>query len=134
MYALVNLGLVAYFEGNDPPARALFIDALAIARDSDTSTIPYALLGLALTMPDTDPERTAELHGAVDWLLEQAGDRLERLEAKLHQQDQRRLTAVLGIQRFQDAHAGGRGRPLDELISGIEAPRETSPARRAIGA
>ena len=134
LYALVNLGLVAYFEGNDPPARALFIDALAIARDSDTSTIPYALLGLALTMPDTDPERTAELHGAVDWLLEQAGDRLERLEAKLHQQDQRRLTAVLGIQRFQDAHAGGRGRPLDELISGIEAPSEASPARRAIGA
>jgi tetratricopeptide (TPR) repeat protein len=118
LYALVNLGLVAFLDGDHQPARASFTDALALARDSDKSTIPYALLGLALTAPDTDPEQAAELHGAVDRLLEQAGESLERLEARLRQQDHQRLTALLGDERFHNAHAAGRARPLDEIISG----------------
>lgn len=118
LYTLVNLGLVAFLDGDHQPARALFTDALALARDSDKSTVPYALLGLALTTPNTDPEQAAELHGAVDRLLDQAGESLERLEARLREQDHQRLTALLGDQPFNNAHAAGRVRPFDEIISG----------------
>jgi len=117
LYTLVNLGLVAFLDGDHQPARVSFVDALGRARNSDKSTVPYALLGLALTTPANDPERAAMLHGAVDRLLEQAGESLERLEARLREQDRARLIALLGDERFLHAHSAGWTRPLEEIIS-----------------
>ncbi len=125
---LINLGLVAFLDGDNALAQLSFADALPLARDTEEPAVPYVLLGLALTTATTDPEEAARLHGAVDRLLEESGEHLERLEARLREESRQQLKALLGEESFQDAIEVGRAQQIDVVISAaIERSRLQNP-------
>jgi tetratricopeptide (TPR) repeat protein len=107
----LNLGLAALLDGDNRQARALFTDVLPLARDTEKTAIPYALLGPALTTTADDPEQAARLHGTVDRLLAESGMGFEPLEARLRQQDHQRLksySVTHGSSRPSKPDAPGR--------------------------
>jgi predicted ATPase/class 3 adenylate cyclase len=112
----LNLGLAAYLSGDRRRARELYVDALRVARDTETTAVPYALSGLALTMSPTEPERAARLHGTVDRLLQDLEMHLEPMESAHRDEDLRRLRAALGDVGFEHERQAGRACRLRDVI------------------
>jgi predicted ATPase/DNA-binding CsgD family transcriptional regulator len=109
-YGTFNLGLAEYLGGSPDTAEALFAETLDLARRAGTKRLTaYALLGLAMAGHGrADPGRRARLHGAADQALADLGHALHPLEARLADQDRRRLRAAMGAGAFEAEYAEGR--------------------------
>ena len=67
VYETFNLGLAEYLGGAPGAAEALFAESFDLARRVQMKAgTGYALIGLAMAGSDTDPARSARLHGAAD--------------------------------------------------------------------
>jgi hypothetical protein len=79
--------------------------------------IGYALLGLAMIRSGpAAADRSARLHGAADKVLEALGETPDFLERQLHDADQDRLRAAMGVDAFEAGYAAGRALTTNEAI------------------
>jgi len=132
VYETFNLGLAEYLDGSPSAAEALFAESLDLARRTGRKVhMAYALIGLALVgRGGTDPGWSARLHGAADQALADLGHALEPLEARLADQDRRRLRAAMGTQAFDAEYAAGRTLDLT-LAMDTAVAEQARPAARA---
>ncbi|HTU75367.1 MAG TPA: hypothetical protein VMG38_17780 [Trebonia sp.] len=93
VFEAFSLGLAEYLGGSREAARALFEESHDLARRARMrGQTALALLGLALTRQDSaDQAWSARLHGAAEQALADLGHALEPLEARLADQDRKRL-------------------------------------------
>jgi predicted ATPase/class 3 adenylate cyclase len=117
VYETFNLGLAEYLGGARAAAEDLFAESFELARrlrmKAGTS---YALLGMALACSETDPARSARLHGAADTALATLGETVDSLEARLRDADRARLRATLGSVAFDAEHAAGQAMTALEVL------------------
>jgi len=132
VYEAFNLGLAEYLDGSPSAAEALFAESLDLARRTGMKAVmAYALIGLAMTDHSrADPGWSARLHGAADQALADLGHALEPLEARLADQDRRRLRAAMGTQAFDAEYAAGRTLDLT-LAMDTAVAEQARPAARA---
>jgi len=132
VYETFNLGLAEYLDGSPTAAEALFAESLDLARRTGMKAVmAYALIGLAMTDHSrADPGWSARLHGAADQALADLGHALEPLEARLADQDRRRLRAAMGTQAFDAEYAAGRTLDLT-LAMDTAVAEQARPAARA---
>jgi tetratricopeptide (TPR) repeat protein len=107
VYETFNLGLAEYLDGSPGTAEALFAESLDLARRMGMKmNTAYALIGLALAgRGGGRPGWSARLHGAADQALAELGQALQPLEARLADQDRKRLRAAMGDGAFEAAYA-----------------------------
>jgi tetratricopeptide (TPR) repeat protein len=118
MNTALNLGIAELMEGDHTVARTLFREALGLAHANDVAAaVPYGLLGTALTLESSDPERASRLLGAVERRLEDLRMRLEALEARLHEGVTGRLGERLGEDGFASARDAGRAWSVDDAVA-----------------
>jgi DNA-binding CsgD family transcriptional regulator len=131
VYEAFNLGLAEYLDGSPGAAEALFAESLDLARRAGMKAVmAYALIGLAMAdYGRADPGRSARLHGAADQALADLGHALEPLEARLADQDRRRLRAAMGTEAFDAEYAAGR--TLDPALAMDTAAEQAGPAAQA---
>ncbi len=116
-YILGNIGLAAYLKGHHAEGAESFLRSLEISRRNGfESQLGYALLGLALTSPESAAQRAAKLHGVVDALFEQLGEHLQGLESRLREADVSRRQRILGVPNFEAAYLAGKGMSREEAI------------------
>jgi non-specific serine/threonine protein kinase len=127
-----NLGLVEYLHGSQASAQILFAETFDRARRAGMKGVTaYALLGLALVGSGGGGEgRSARLHGAADQALDDLGEALEPLEARLAEQDRERLRAALGDEAFDAEYAAGRTLDPAQVLAALGA--EGAAAGRAV--
>jgi predicted ATPase/class 3 adenylate cyclase/DNA-binding CsgD family transcriptional regulator len=105
-----NLAFAHLMGGDAASGRRLLISVLDRARATgETAFVPGAVLGLALAASaDGDPTVAATLHGAADFLYEQAGQAYDALDLGLRTTDHARLLDLLGPAAFDAACRCGR--------------------------
>jgi DNA-binding NarL/FixJ family response regulator len=108
--AMANLGFTHLMGEDAATARSLFISVLDRARATGEKTLVHvAILGLALAASTAgDPAVAATLHGAADYLYEQAGQAYDALELRLRTTGHTRLLDLLGQAAFEAACQCGR--------------------------
>jgi DNA-binding CsgD family transcriptional regulator len=119
VYETFNLGLAEYLSGSPGAAEALFVESFDLAwRMGMKMNTAYALVGLALAgRGGADPGWSARLHGAADQTLADLGHALQPLEARLADQDRKRLRAAMGDGAFEAAYAAGRTLDLARVLT-----------------
>jgi predicted ATPase/class 3 adenylate cyclase len=119
VYETFNLGLAEYLGGAPGAAEALFAESFDLARRVQMKAgTGYALIGLAIAGSDTDPARSARLHGAADAVLAALGETVDSLEARLRDADRQRLRSVLGAAAFAAEYAAGQALAADDALDG----------------
>ena len=134
VFGTVNLGLAEYLGGSPDAAGALFAESFDLARRMGMRLqMVYALLGMALARHGGDDPgrraRSARLYGAADQAFADLGHTPIPLEARLADQDRRRLRAAMGTEAFDAEYAAGRA--LDPVSAGQQAQRELRAERAA---
>jgi len=131
VFGTLNLGLAEYLGGSPGAASSLFAESFDLARRMGMRLqMAYTLLGMALASRDeTDPGRSARLHGAADRAFADLGHAVFPMEARLADQDRQRLRAAMGTEAFDAEYAAGR--TLDPVSAGQRAQRELRAERAA---
>ena len=105
--ALLNLGAAYYRSGRTDAGREAFEAALRTTmRLGSMEYVAYAVQGIAATISESEPRRSAELLGVSGRLLDDADAELEPIERELREAALSRVTALLGI-NVSDALAAG---------------------------
>jgi hypothetical protein len=132
---LVNLGLVALFNGDLDEAKAPLTEALGIARRIDDRVAQYILLNAlgCHAAGSAQPRLAARLLGAAETVQTAAGAIvLLPYLTSLVAQAKESTTAALGERRFQAEFQAGQGLSRDAAI-GLALGETRSCRRRGIG-
>jgi predicted ATPase/class 3 adenylate cyclase len=124
MYNLVNLGHLAFLDGELDAARHYYLDALRSSRRAgDQFMIANSVLGLAICLSaDGDDAAAAELHGITDGLLAHVGGVLDVMEVRLRIEDHARLRERLGDADFERHYQQGVAHPeVDEIERALQS-------------
>jgi predicted ATPase/class 3 adenylate cyclase len=119
MYNLVNLGHLAFIDGELDSARDFYLQALRSSRRAgDQFMIANSSLGLAICLSaEGEDEAAALLHGVTDCVLAHVGAVLDVMEVRLRQEDHARLRERLGDTEFDRHYQQGVTHPE---VDGIE--------------
>jgi tetratricopeptide (TPR) repeat protein len=114
----LNLGMTAILQGDPLAAERAFTEALNLARQMDHwHWMAGAVRGRAFVATRWgDPRRAAILHGAARQILDNLGEAVETLEARLCEIDYRQLRESLGEGEFDMAFAHGRDMSPQEIF------------------
>jgi predicted ATPase/class 3 adenylate cyclase len=105
--ANLNLGAAYYRSGRTDAGREAFESALRTTmRLGSMEYVAYALQGIAATISESEPQRSAELLGVSGRLLDDADAKLEPIERELREAALSRVTSLLG-KNVSDALAAG---------------------------
>ena len=105
--AMLNLGAAYYRSGRTDAGREAFESALRTTmRLGSMEYVAYALQGIAATISESEPQRSAELLGVSGRLLDDADAKLEPIERELREAALSRVTSLLG-NNVSDALAAG---------------------------
>jgi predicted ATPase/class 3 adenylate cyclase/DNA-binding CsgD family transcriptional regulator len=128
-----NLGFAYLIEGDVTGARRLFISVLDTARATGEKTFVHVvILGLAIAVgADGDSAVAATLHGAADYLYEQAGQAFDTVEAGLRAGDHARLIGELGQAAFDAARQHGRTLSQADAVTLAEGTAQPDPGPAA---
>ncbi len=120
----INLGVIAWAEGDIAGARTMLVDALHICRrNGDRFGIAYVMLGFATIDGDRDRwRRAAQLHGAAQSYLEQIGQPWLLYYGQMRESSIDEGRAVLGETEFNRWYAQGMAMSVDEAFDLALAP------------
>jgi predicted ATPase/class 3 adenylate cyclase len=119
MYNLVNLGHLAFIDGDLDGARDYYLGALRSSRRAgDQFMIANSVLGLAICLSaGGEDETAAQLHGITDGILAHVGGVLDVMEVRLREQDRSALRDRMGDLDFERHVQHGATHPE---VDGVE--------------
>jgi predicted ATPase/class 3 adenylate cyclase len=107
--ALLNLGAAYYRSGRMDAGREAFEAALRTTmRLGSMEYVAYALQGIAATISESEPQRSAELLGVSGRLLDDSDAELEPIERELREAALSRVTSLLGNNVSDELAAGAQ--------------------------
>jgi predicted ATPase/class 3 adenylate cyclase len=125
---LMEIALADLCSGDREAAEELLAEQLPVAqRLGHRNRVAWGLLSLALAI--VDDTVAASLHGAAEAEQGRVGLRLDPLETRLRDADQRRRQAALGERGFQAAYDFGRGLDANRALAFALSGHPGSPVR-----
>jgi len=117
-HVLLNMGHVAYEQGDAAGARRLYEEDLTLCRElGDRDGLAFALSGLAQLLCDgKQTVRSAQVQGAVISLLRELGTSLEPIEQTHFDKTTIALKELLGEDNYQKEFEVGKALSLEQAI------------------
>ena len=116
--SLFNLGAVALMTKHVDVAEARLQDSLAASRETgDQEDLCWGLLGLAaVAAARGQAEKAALLLGAATSVLARMGADFKPFERQLHEQTERSVVELLGLETYQSARVRGGSMSLEDAV------------------